>query len=259
MTTLEAMVEQCAECSKELEIGQIGTCEGCTEKTEFTFDELSDEAKTKARDKWRENSHRDEWWDCIYDDAVAVGKLIGIEIGQRYEGKNRRTGAAIFSPDISFSGFCSQGDGCCYSGDLNIKDLKGCVEKLKTHVGEGDTVLFELAAEGEALYNEVLRRLLVLRMQGVDVDDLNDNGDTTEVKLDSVITIEGKERYYRTTAVLVGCVSEVEDAMSAYVSGFADWIYKQLEAEDEHMDSDEYIDGEIEANDLLFDESGSTI
>lgn len=232
-----------------------------TEKTEFTFAELSEPAKTKARDKHRENGRHDDWWDSIYEDAVTVGKLIGIEIGVNYP-LNQRTGKTSFTgePDIWFQGFYNQGDGCCYSGDLVIESLKGCVDKLKTHVGEcTDSPLFKLAAEGEALHDMIFLRMLALRMQGVDTDDLNDNGEEVEIGLKDHVTIEGKDRYWRTEAVRDGCVSEVQEAMDSYVSGFADWIYKQLEAEDEHLNSGEYIDEEIEANELLFDESGSTI
>ena len=33
------------------------------EKTKFTFAELSESAKSTARDKWRENDLDYEWWE----------------------------------------------------------------------------------------------------------------------------------------------------------------------------------------------------
>src|SRR5688572_21955863 len=44
--------------------------------TVYKFDELSDKAKDKARDWWRQGGLDYEWWEFIYDDA----KRIGLEI-----------------------------------------------------------------------------------------------------------------------------------------------------------------------------------
>ena len=70
------------------------------EKTAFTFDELDDTAKDKARDAWRERDNDDGWWDAVYEDACTIGKLIGIEIEQETHksmggGTLRSTGAAV--------------------------------------------------------------------------------------------------------------------------------------------------------------------
>lgn len=42
-------------------------------KTVYTFDELSDKAKDKARDWWRQGGLDYEWWGYIYEDAKRVG------------------------------------------------------------------------------------------------------------------------------------------------------------------------------------------
>ena len=36
-----------------------------TTRTLYKFDELSDEAKEKARDWYREAGAGDQWWDCV--------------------------------------------------------------------------------------------------------------------------------------------------------------------------------------------------
>lgn len=40
------------------------------------YDELSEKAKGKARDWYREGALDYEWWDCIYEDAFNVGLKI---------------------------------------------------------------------------------------------------------------------------------------------------------------------------------------
>jgi hypothetical protein len=57
----------------------------------FTFDELSDKAKDKAREWMRNNGiSLDEWWDSTYEDAKQAGiKIEGFDLGraQSIDGK----------------------------------------------------------------------------------------------------------------------------------------------------------------------------
>lgn len=50
--------------------------------TLYTFEELSDKAKERARQWWRDASAQDEFWDSIYEDADTVAGLMGIEINR---------------------------------------------------------------------------------------------------------------------------------------------------------------------------------
>ncbi len=42
----------------------------------YKFDELSEEAKEKAREWWRNGALDDEWWKFVYEDAENVGLKI---------------------------------------------------------------------------------------------------------------------------------------------------------------------------------------
>jgi hypothetical protein len=46
------------------------------ELTVYTFDELSEKAKERARDWFREASSSDKWWEHIYEDAARAGLTI---------------------------------------------------------------------------------------------------------------------------------------------------------------------------------------
>jgi hypothetical protein len=71
-----------------------------TETTVYQFDELSDEAKEKAREWYRQGNVTTRFWsECTIDDAKEIGKLLGMDIDNIY-----------------FSGFWSQGDGACFEG-----------------------------------------------------------------------------------------------------------------------------------------------
>ena len=52
----------------------------------YTFDELSDKAKDRARDWWRQGALDYGWWECIYEDAERIGlKITGFDTGRSCE------------------------------------------------------------------------------------------------------------------------------------------------------------------------------
>ena len=93
----------------------------------YTIGELEPKAKERALN-WLIEGLDYEWWDCVYDDAKAVGKCLGIRID-----------------DISFSGFYSQGCGCSFSGYYSYH--KGWKKALKAYA-PNDKELIEI---GQAL------------------------------------------------------------------------------------------------------------
>lgn len=49
----------------------------------YLFHELSNKAKDKARQWWREVGTDNDWWEQVYEDAEQVGiKIIGFDIGR---------------------------------------------------------------------------------------------------------------------------------------------------------------------------------
>lgn len=52
-------------------------------KTLYKFDELSDKAKEKARDWYREGALDYDWWDSTYEDAERIGlKMKAFDLGR---------------------------------------------------------------------------------------------------------------------------------------------------------------------------------
>jgi hypothetical protein len=49
--------------------------------TVYTFDELDEKAKDRARDWYRQGALDYEWWDSLYDDAANIGlELTGFDL-----------------------------------------------------------------------------------------------------------------------------------------------------------------------------------
>lgn len=213
----------------------------------MTFDELDEKAKERARDRWREGILQDEWWDFTYESAIECAKALGFEIEQRT--RPLTNGRTRTETEIWFSGFASQGDGCCFSGTLALQNLEKAVERIK-QLAPQDAELAALAILAESIWQQATVKQVELRLADEDVND--------QIDMTSTFKIEGRERSYTTK------VHEVEnqyaflkDDLDNLVESFADWIYSQLEAEHDYQNSDEAIDESIKANEMEYDETGA--
>lgn len=201
------------------------------------YNELDDRAKQRARDWFREAQCDHGWWEYVYSDAVTCSQRLGIYIGTRGSAKET---------DIWFSGFYTQGSGCCYNGYLRFNQMADAVEKMKEHAPQ-DEELLRLAQLAESIYGRHTAIKVSQRLLGTD-EELNDG-----------LNIIGNDRHWSTkidTDYLKDAEQPLEDDLNTFVSGFADWIYKQLEAEYKHLTSDETCEEGIRANDYDFDEEG---
>ena len=190
----------------------------------YQYAELSDTAKEKARDWYREGSASDSYWsESIIEDAVTVGELLGISFATR----DRK-------PNIFFSGFSSQGDGACFEGTWNYK--RGMVKAIAEDYpkdGELYRIALELSKIARRTFYTVSARVKhsghYYHSGCMSMDIQNDKGPDVE--------------------------KDVEQAMR----DFADWIYKHLENEYDYQNSDEAASESIESNDYEFDIDGNTI
>lgn len=215
------------------------------EYTIYKFNELSDDAKEKAREWYRQFVFTDSHdWEFVYDDAVRMGALMGIEIGTRRA--QTIGGHTITEPSIYFSGFWSQGDGACFEGSYSYR--KGGVAALKKEIGgesEGDKTLINIAERLQRLQRKNFYRLEA--------------------------TMKHSGHYYHSGCMSVDVsLKDFDDARSSdnwpdddselelktTMRDFADWIYRQLEKEQEYQSSDEQVDEAMEANEYTFDEYG---
>jgi hypothetical protein len=207
----------------------------------FAYSQLSKHAQARARDKVREYIEPDHgWWEAVYDDAVEVGKCLGIEIEHRwYNGKEHK-------PRIYFSGFSSQGDGACYTG--RYRPRPDALEAV-TEYAPQDERLKQFAARlvGMQVSAKLRWPLLEYDVQirtdsscychsGTMTFELNVSDGDPENN-------EGLGEWHQTHIEVL--------------RGFADWIYAQLEAEYEYLTSDEQV--LEQAAELRFDEDGSII
>ena len=210
------------------------------EKTVYNFDELGTSAKERARQHYRDMSCSDEWWDSIYEDAIEVANILGIEISRRPVklcGGGTRTEPAIY-----FSGFSSQGDGACFEGSYSYK--KDCAKEIKEYAPQ-DAELLRIAIALQCAQSCAAYGLkATIKHHG----HYNHSG-CMEV---DVTKVDAQDEEVDITAA-------EEKEITKCLRDFADWIYKRLEDEHDYRNADEQIDESIKANDPDFEEDGSLV
>jgi hypothetical protein len=195
------------------------------------FRNLPAKLKQEVLDRYRSWNVEDiDWWDFTYEDAKRMAVLIGIEIDE-----------------IQFElGYC-QGDGACFTGRYECKpDAIQAAQEETT-----DEKLLRIATELTTLQT-------TLKLQ---------YGTTFECK------IERSERSY--DSYHSGCIEvsdwgrddfpsdapldEVAKQFRTLMRSFADWIFKNLQAEYEHLTSDEALIEYFNDNDYRFDAEGKFV
>lgn len=200
----------------------------------FQFDELSDAAKEKARDWYREGND----FDPEFESFETAAKLLGISIASRdvplMSGKMRQ------EPDIRYSGFSSQGDGASFVGSYEF--AKGCSKAIRAEFPE-DKTLHRIA---DALTVLQSRKVLAFQSREPITANITQSGNsvhkyTMDIELDE------------------GTVYLSEDETKELLElmrDFAQWIYDALEADYNYQQEDEVVDDNILANEYEFTEEG---
>lgn len=204
-------------------------------KTLYPFEELSSRAKENARDWWRELEQMDFDTDFVIGDAQHVGAILGIELDSKPV--KLLNGDTRHAPTVYWSGFSSQGDGACFEG--RYRYAKGAPKAIRAYAPE-DTRLHAIADNLQAIQRKAFYHL--------------------EARC------QHRGRYYHSNCMQVD-VEHSEDSYRALPEGahdtvtealrdFADWIYRQLEAEYEWRMANEQVNDAITANEYTFDENG---
>jgi hypothetical protein len=205
------------------------------ETTVYTFDELSDSAKEKAREWYTSDIFTDSSaWGHVYDDAAQCAAIMGIEISTspvRLMGGGTRE-----TINIGFSGFWSQGDGANFEGSYAYK--KGAAKAIRAYAPE-DKELHRIA---DALQKMQARYFYKL------VATMKHSGHYQHSGCMSV-DVEHSDDSYRD-------IGDAEEDVRQLMRDFADWIYSQLEAEYDHQTDDDTVDENIRANEYEFTEDG---
>ncbi|MNC28598.1 hypothetical protein D3C75_768140 [compost metagenome] len=183
----------------------------------YKFDELSEKAKEKARQWYRQAGESDQWWDGVFEDVRDIAKLMGVEIER-----------------IGFSGFSCQGDGAHFVG--SFKYAPGAAKAVAGYAPKDEAVQ-RIAKEWQALQAANFYKLTgTVKHSG---HYQHENCTVFEVKrLDTWAS------------------SDVEDAVEEVMRDFMRYIYRRLEKEYDWLNEDSQVDASILGNEYEFKANG---
>ncbi|MDE1871782.1 MAG: hypothetical protein KGI06_06110 [Candidatus Micrarchaeota archaeon] len=214
-----------------------------TETTVYQFEELSDAAKEKARQWYREGEAEDFSDDeFILEPAKTAARLIGIEFAERSYQTSR--GKTHTEADITWSLAYCQGDGLAFAGTYRF--TRGAADAVRAEFPT-DIALHAIADGLQALQAHYkLSGAGPGNMEGRASQDQRGHFIMDATVTDSE-TGEEPEDY------------EITKRFLELMRDFADWIYEGLKAEYESRQENEYVDDNIIANEYEFDEDGNRI
>jgi len=186
----------------------------------FLFSELSEQAQSKAIDKNRDINVYDDWYQFVYDDAIEVASLFGLEIDKIY-----------------FSGFWSQGDGASFTGKYRY--AKDSLKKVKEYV-PNDTELHSIV---ESLQKEQKKHFYKFRSK---ITQRGNYYHSNTMYFDN--WHDDLDYNYS--------FGNSEDQFESLLKSFAEWIYSSLYKEHEHLTSDELVKEQL-FDDYYFDTEGN--
>jgi len=201
----------------------------------YRLNELSDEARDKARAWYRERGLDYDWFEFVYEDFERICVIFGIDLETR---SVRLYGGGIRpKPCIWFSGFWSQGDGACF--EARYRHAKAAARRIR-----------EYAPQDEALHSiaDVLQAIQKRNFFQLHAD------------------VVRRGRYYHEYSMAISvkresptCQDMTADAEEVVIEALRDlarWLYRRLEQEYEYLASNEAVDEAIVANDYTFTEAG---
>ncbi len=200
------------------------------EITLFTFDELSADASTKAREWYRDSALDDDWYQFVYQDFEQICDLVGVTL--RTSTVRLMGGGTRQKPNIFFRGFYSQGDGACFEGTYRYR--KGAVAQVRAYAPH-DTELHNIASRLAEIQRRNFYQLSATALHRGHY--CHEYSMSIDVDRASPGSQEPSE--------------DAEDAVKEGLRDLARWLYGRLEREYEHLNSDAVVGQFITANGYL--------
>lgn len=194
------------------------------ESTVYQFDELSDRAKERARDWFRQGIEVDDYAETVLEDASRIGALMGIDINTRPV--QLMNGSRRYDPNVYFD----LGRGSYASVDGAYRYQAGSVKAIKAEAPK-DTVLHTIVLDLQAVQRRNFYGLTA---------HLSHGRETTRIEVDSERQVSETDR----------------DTLEQALRDFTGWIYAQLQREYEYRTENDTVDEDIRANEYEFTEDG---
>ncbi|QEW20299.1 hypothetical protein LA6_002595 [Marinibacterium anthonyi] len=205
------------------------------ETTAYRLNELSGDAKDKARAWYREGNFDHDWYDAVYEDFQRIAEILGLHLKTRTV--RLMGGGTRQEPCIWFRGFWSQGDGACFETFYAYR--KDAPRRIREYAPQ-DTELHRIA---DVLHATQRRNFYQLRAEAT-------HRGYYYHEYCMGISVERDSPSHQVMT------ADAEDIMIEALRDLARWLYRQLEREFDYLSSDDVVDETIVANGYTITEAG---
>lgn len=183
-----------------------------------------------------------EWWDCTYDDFRQICNILGIELDK---------------DEPSFSGFWSQGDGASWTGRYRACGLSFDGQRYIATYDLAPAKIRKHAPQDEELHRIADELCLLARIYFPAYTRVA-RGSYTRYVHNSTMTIDDTGSYDEWGSADErfdeAVIEALEEPLLTQFRALADWLYKNLESEYEHLTGDEAVAETLEANEIVEEE-----
>lgn len=201
----------------------------------YRFGELSDDAKAKARDWYREGMPDEDWYEFVYDDFEEICAILGVRLKTRSVrlcGGGTRQKSCIW-----FSGFWSQGDGACFEAFYSYE--KNASRKIRAHAPQ-DVELHRIAGALWTIQRQNFYQLYA---------ETSHRWHYYHEGCMAISVERGSSGHQDMTP-------DAEESVVEVLRDLARWLYRQLELEHVYQTSGAVVDEAIAANEYTFTAAG---
>ncbi|ACU60696.1 hypothetical protein [Chitinophaga pinensis] len=201
----------------------------------FPFNELNEQAQRKALDKCREINTGFNWWNEVYEDFQNLCGYFGLTMDITL---------------IYFSGFYSQGDGSCFTADVDMVQMLSCIENKawKEYAPEED-LYFCRTDYDKRLVKLIQQDLISLAVQV----DSTSAGYGVQVYFDATVNGPRGDSYPN----IENALDQLDKVCTCVCQTLNQWLYKHLQEEYENRTSDKAVMDSIISNGYEFLQHGS--
>lgn len=219
----------------------------------YTYDELSDEAKEKARDWYRQGSADDTFWaETPVDEFLEIGGALGFTFAPANPNRQpRKPRDAVY-----YEGFSHQGSGASFDASWSARELNA--DKVRAIMADRPATFERDGKQCTDKLNAQLQPILAGFL------------DLVTAEPESSASVCASHRYHSLAVEYYpgdlpndesdrDNMAAREDTFKSLCEDFASWLYRVLETEYEYQNSDECVAETIIANEYEFTADGERV
>lgn len=217
----------------------------------YTYDELSDEAKEKARDWYRQCDAGDNYFaEVPVDEFLGIGAALGFTFAPSNPNRQpRKPRDAVY-----WEGFSHQGSGASFDASWSASALNA--DKVRAILADRPATYTDRDGKSQTSRTNADLQPILVGFMALAAQVAGDSASVTTSHRSHGLTVEWYSGADVDTDEQMASQEASEATFKSLCEDFASWLYRVLEAEYDYQNSDECVAETIVANEYEFTADG---